>query len=66
MIGALVGGDVDNPSGINVFTLASNLNGWNKSTTDVQPWEILMDRQTRDMNQELDLDEARRNLQHPR
>ena len=56
MIGALVGGDVDNPSGINVFTLASNLNGWNKSTTDVQPWEILLDRQTRDMDQELDLD----------
>ena len=55
-IGALVGGDVDNPSGINVFPLASNLNGWNKSRKDVKPWEILIDRQTRDMDLELDLD----------
>ena len=56
-IGALVGGDVDNPSGINVFRLASNLNGWNKSTTEVAPWEILMDRLTVQMNDTLDLDE---------
>ncbi|CAN5768631.1 ABC transporter substrate-binding protein [soil metagenome] len=55
-IGALVGGDVDNPSGINVFTLASNLNGWNKDKTDAQAWEILMDRLTRNMDAELDLD----------
>ena len=55
-IGALVGGDVDNPSGINVFTLASNLNGWNKDKTDAQAWEILMDRLTRNMDAELNLD----------
>jgi peptide/nickel transport system substrate-binding protein len=54
-IGALVGGDVDNPSGINVFRLASNLNGWNKSKADAQPWEILVDRMTVQMDGELDL-----------
>jgi peptide/nickel transport system substrate-binding protein len=56
-IGALVGGDIDNPSGDNVFRIASNLNGWNKSKADAQPWEILMDRLTVQMNETLDLNE---------
>jgi peptide/nickel transport system substrate-binding protein len=55
-IGALVGGDVDNPSGINVFPVAANLNGWNKSRADAQPWEILLERLSNQMNQELDLE----------
>lgn len=55
-IGALVGGDVDNPSGINVFRLASNLNGWNKDKLAAKPWEILVDRLTVQMDAELDLD----------
>jgi peptide/nickel transport system substrate-binding protein len=54
-IGALVGGDIDNPAGDNVLRIASNLNGWNKSKADAQPWEILMDRLTVQMNAELDL-----------
>lgn len=54
-IGALVGGDVDNPSGTNVFKLASNLNGWNKDKLAAQPWEILIDRMTTQMDGELDL-----------
>jgi peptide/nickel transport system substrate-binding protein len=54
-IGALVGGDVDNPSGINVFPIATNLNGWNKSKADAQPWEILVDRISKQMDTELDL-----------
>jgi peptide/nickel transport system substrate-binding protein len=56
-IGALVGGDIDNPAGENVFRLASNLNGWNKSKADAQPWEILMDRLTVEMGETLDLEE---------
>jgi peptide/nickel transport system substrate-binding protein len=55
-IGALVGGDIDNPSGPNVFRIASNLNGWNKSKADAQPWEILVDRLTGQMEGEFDLD----------
>jgi ABC-type transport system substrate-binding protein len=55
-IGALVGGDIDNPSGDNVLRIASNLNGWNKSRADAQPWELLMDRLTVEMNETLDLD----------
>lgn len=53
-IWGLAGGDVDNPAGINVLALGVNLNAWNKSTTDVQAWEILLDRLTKDMSQELD------------
>ena len=56
-IGALVGGDVDNPSGLNVFRVASNLNGWNKDAENTQAWELLMDRLTVQMNETLDLDE---------
>lgn len=55
-IWGLAGGDVDNPAGINVLALGVNLNAWNKSTTDVQAWEILLDRLTKDMSQELDRD----------
>jgi peptide/nickel transport system substrate-binding protein len=54
-IGGLAGGDIDNPAGDNVLRIASNLNGWNKSKADAQPWEILMDRLTVQMNQTLDL-----------
>jgi peptide/nickel transport system substrate-binding protein len=53
---ALVGGDVDNPSGPNVFPIAANLNAWNKSKADAQPWEILVERLTKQMDTELDLD----------
>lgn len=56
-IWGLAGGDVDNPSSENVLGLAELLNAWNKSTEDVQPWEISMDRLSRRMNRTLDLDE---------
>lgn len=56
-IWGLAGGDVDNPSAVNVLGLAELLNSWNKSTTDVQPWEISMDRLSRRMDRTLDLDE---------
>lgn len=55
-IGGLAGGDIDNPAGDNVFPVGANLNGWNKSKADAQPWEILMDRLTLQMNETLDLD----------
>ncbi len=55
-IGALLGADIDNPAGINIFPIAANLNGWNKSKADAQPWEILIDRLSNQMNQELDLE----------
>ena len=56
-IWGLAGGDVDNPSSVNVLGLAELLNAWNKSTTDVQPWEISMDRLSRRMDRTLELDE---------
>lgn len=56
-IWGLAGGDPDNPSSVNVLGLAELLNAWNKSTTDVQPWEISMDRLSRRMDRTLDLDE---------
>ena len=56
-IWGLAGGDVDNPSSENVLGLAELLNAWNKSTEDVQPWDISMDRLSRRMNRTLDLDE---------
>ena len=56
-IWGLAGGDVDNPSSVNVLGLAELLNAWNKSTTDVQPWEISMDRLSRRMDRTLDLEE---------
>lgn len=56
-IWGLAGGDVDNPSSVNVLGLAELLNAWNKSTEDVQPWEISMDRLSRRMDRTLDLEE---------
>ena len=56
-IWGLGGGDVDNPSSVNVVGLGQNLNSWNKSTTNVEPWEISMDRLSRRMDRTLDLDE---------
>ena len=37
--------------------LGENLNSWNKSLTDVDPWEISMDRLSRRMDRTLDIDE---------
>ncbi len=56
-IWGLAGGDLDNPSSVNVLGLGVNLNSWNKSTTDVKPWEITMDRLSRRMDATLDIDE---------
>ena len=56
-IWGLAGGDVDNPSFQNGLRINTNLNSWNKSAVDVEPWEILMDRLTVKMNETLDLDE---------
>lgn len=55
-IWGLAGGDIDNPSSINVLGLQTNLNSWNKSKVDVEPWEILMDRLSKQMDETLDLD----------
>ena len=55
-IWGLAGGDVDNPSSRNVVRINTNLNSWNKSSTDVEPWEILMDRLTVQMDETLDLE----------
>ena len=56
-IWGLAGGDVDNPSSVNVLGLGENLNSWNKDTENAQPWEISMDRLSRRMDRTLDLDE---------
>lgn len=56
-IWGLAGGDVDNPSFQNGLRINTNLNSWNKSKTNVEAWEILMDRLTVKMNETLDLDE---------
>lgn len=56
-IWGLAGGDVDNPSFPNGLRINTNLNAWNKSRTDVQSWELLMDRLTVQMSDTLDLDE---------
>ena len=56
-IWGLAGGDVDNPSSVNVVGLGVNLNSWNKSTEDVEPWEITMARLSQRMDATLDLDE---------
>lgn len=57
IIWGLAGGDIDNPSAVNVFGIGQLLNAWNKSETDVEPWEISMDRLSRRMDRTLDLDE---------
>ncbi len=56
-IWGLAGGDVDNPSAVNVVGLGENLNSWNKDTENAEPWEISMDRLSRRMDRTLDLDE---------
>lgn len=55
-IWGLAGGDIDNPHSENVVMIGVNLNAWNKSKTDVQAWEVLIDRLTADMIGELDMD----------
>jgi len=54
-IWGLSGGDVDNPSFPNGLEPGANLNSWNKSTKDVQPWEVLMGQYTTEMNDTIDL-----------
>ncbi len=56
-IWGLAGGDVDNPGFINGLRRAANLNAWNKSTTDVEPWELLMERIDVQMYDALELGE---------
>lgn len=56
-IWGLAGGDVDNPSAVNVLGLGENLNSWNKDPENAEPWEISMDRLSRRMDRTLDLDE---------
>lgn len=56
-IWGLAGGDVDNPSSVNVVGLGENLNSWNKDPKNAEPWEISMDRLSRRMDRTLDLDE---------
>ena len=55
-IWGLAGGDVDNPSSVNVLGLGVNLNSWNKSTEDVQTWERTMALLSNRMDQTLDVD----------
>ena len=54
-IWGLAGGDIDNPSFPNGLKPGTNLNAWNKSKTDLQPWETLMGQYTTEMDSELDL-----------
>ncbi|MEM6431669.1 MAG: ABC transporter substrate-binding protein, partial [Deinococcota bacterium] len=56
-IWGLAGGDVDNPSSVNVLGLNTNLNSWNKSATDVEDWEVEMSEISYQMDGTLDLDE---------
>lgn len=55
MIWGLSGGDIDNPSFTNGLQTGANLNAWNKSKQEVEAWEILMQRLTIEMSQEMDL-----------
>ncbi len=48
---------VDDPSFSNGLRLGTNLNAWNKSTTDVEAWEILLERLDKQIETTLDLDE---------
>ncbi|HKI58530.1 MAG TPA: ABC transporter substrate-binding protein [Trueperaceae bacterium] len=54
-IWGLAGGDIDNPSFDNGLRPGSNLDAWNKSTKDLQAWEILMGQYSVEMNETLDL-----------
>ena len=53
----MTSGDLDNPSFSNGLRLATELNAWNKSKTEVEAWEILMDTLTAKMDETLDLGE---------
>ena len=53
----LTSGDLDNPSFSNGLRLATELNAWNKSKTEVEAWEVLMDTLTARMDETLNLDE---------
>jgi peptide/nickel transport system substrate-binding protein len=55
-IWGLAGGDVDNPSSVNVLGLNTNLNSWNKSATNVEDWEVEMSEISYQMDGTLDLD----------
>jgi peptide/nickel transport system substrate-binding protein len=56
-IWGLAGGDVDNPSSVNVLGLNTNLNSWNKSATDVEAWEVEMSELSYEMDGTLELQE---------
>ncbi len=56
-IWGLAGGDIDDPSFSNGLRIGANLNSWNKSATDVEPWELIMERLDKDIEAELDLNE---------
>lgn len=64
-IWGLAGGDFDNPSFGRVLGLQTHHNSWNKSKVDIAPWEIQLDRLTKQMSQTLDLDD-RINIYHQR
>ncbi|MGL4610231.1 MAG: ABC transporter substrate-binding protein [Trueperaceae bacterium] len=55
-IGGIAGGDIDSPASTETWLIGADLNGWNKSKADAQPWEILMERTTVAMKGELDLE----------
>lgn len=50
----LSSGDLDNPSFSNGLRIGAELNAWNKSKTDVEPWEIQLDRLTAKIDETLD------------
>ena len=54
-IWGLAGGDIDDPSFSNGIRPGTNLNSWNKSVTDVEPWELLIARLDKQIEAELDL-----------
>ena len=56
VIWGLAGGDIDNPSFSNGIPPGTNLNSWNKSTEDVEAWELLLAELDKQIEAELDLD----------
>lgn len=56
-IWGLAGGDVDNPSSVNVLGVNTNLNSWNKSATDLEEWEVEMSELSYEMDGALELQE---------
>lgn len=55
-IWSLAGGDFDSPAAPNVLAINADLNAWNKSTSDVQAWEVELDALTHQMDETLDLE----------